>query len=281
MSTSERGVALRAMINDGSFRAITTRTTALVREACAAQKLEGAMAQRFGELLTGAILVRETMAPTMRVQIALRAPNANLLADAHPDGMTRGIAQLPDGEIVLGQGTELQVMRVLPRGKLHQGVIETNATYGITGALMRYMLTSEQVRSTVDVCVTLDEAGQIAEAGGFIVQLLPEATDEALEAMTEHLAALPPLAEWIVGTTPHSLATTLFGAHEHTILEESPVFCGCLCSEVRMIGAMATLGREELQAIVASGEVLNIECDYCGTEYNLGAQQLKGLLTTA
>ena len=280
MSTSERGVALRAMINDGSFRAITTRTTELVREACAAQQLTGAMAQRFGELLTGALIVRETMAPTMRVQLALRAANANLLADSHPGGMTRGIAQLPDGEIALGQGTELQVMRVLPRGKLHQGVVETNATYGITGALMRYMLTSEQVRSTVDVCVTLDDAGEIAEAGGFIVQLLPEATDEALESMTEHLAALPPLIDWIAGTTPASLAQTLFGEHEYTVLEESPAFFGCLCSEVRMLGAMATLGREELQSIVASGEVLDIECDYCGTHYKLGAQQLKTLLTT-
>src|SRR5262245_66609462 len=85
--------ALRAMTDDGAFRAIVVRTTDTVDQLLRAQKAEGAAAERLGELATGAVLVRETMAPDYRLQALLRSGDKKrrLVADSHPDGGTRGL----------------------------------------------------------------------------------------------------------------------------------------------------------------------------------------------
>ena len=118
---------LRAMTDDGAFRVITVRTTNTVRGAIAAQRGTGRTARYFGDLLTGAILFRETMAPQLRVQGIVKASKGrgSLVADSHPSGMTRGLIQLPRGatELDLGAGTVMQVMRTLPNGRIIQGVV--------------------------------------------------------------------------------------------------------------------------------------------------------------
>ena len=94
----------------------------------AAQEAQGAIAQRFGELITGAILVREAMAPTLRVQGILKGKRGkgSLVADSHPDGTSRGLVNFGNagGELLLGDGALLQMMRTLPSGTIHQGVVE-------------------------------------------------------------------------------------------------------------------------------------------------------------
>src|SRR6266511_2418355 len=77
---------LRAMTDDGAFRVITARTTETVRGAIEAQGAAGETARTFGELITGAILYRETMAPQLRVQGVLKGSSGtgSLVADSHP-----------------------------------------------------------------------------------------------------------------------------------------------------------------------------------------------------
>src|SRR5580692_5261889 len=88
--------ALRAITDDGAFRVIAVRTTQTVREAGDAQDARGDVRRLFGELLTGSILIRHTMAPDLRVQAILQADDraSRMIADANPDGSARGLMQL-------------------------------------------------------------------------------------------------------------------------------------------------------------------------------------------
>jgi molecular chaperone Hsp33 len=119
---------LRAITDDGAFRVITARTTQTVRGAIEAQGVTGRTARHFGDLLTGSILFRETMAPNLRVQGIIKGSSGSgsLIADSHPSGQTRGLVQLKGGahEIDLGQGAVLQLMRTLSSGRINQGVVE-------------------------------------------------------------------------------------------------------------------------------------------------------------
>ena len=85
---------LRAMTNDGAFRVITARTTHTVKQTLEAQGAVGDTARHLGELITGTILVRETMAPNHRVQGLYKTADraGQLVADTYPDGDTRGLA---------------------------------------------------------------------------------------------------------------------------------------------------------------------------------------------
>ena len=118
---------VRAITDDGAFRVITAMTTETVRGAVAAQEARGPIAQRFGELITGAILVREAMAPALRVQGILKGKRSkgSLVADSHPDGTSRGLVNFGsrDGELLLGDGVhlELGVQRLQGGGELPDG----------------------------------------------------------------------------------------------------------------------------------------------------------------
>src|SRR5262245_32730825 len=106
---------LRAMTNDGGFRVITAKTTQTVRDAVRAQRASGETARAFGELLTGAVLYRETMAPHLRVQAILDGAGGRgqIVADSMPEGGSRGLVRLPKGvdRIATRGGAFLQMMR--------------------------------------------------------------------------------------------------------------------------------------------------------------------------
>src|ERR1700678_881457 len=115
MSKTPADSVVRAITEDGAFRVIAARTTETVRGAVAAQGARGVTARHFGELLTGAVLLREAMAPRQRVQAILKgAAKGSLIADSHPDGTSRGLVNLGAGgvdgpEVSLGQGAPPQV----------------------------------------------------------------------------------------------------------------------------------------------------------------------------
>jgi molecular chaperone Hsp33 len=166
--------ALRAMTDDAAFRVIAVRTTETVREVLSKQHAQGITAHKFADLLTGAILIRETMAPTQRVQAILKqtAQGGSLVADSHPSGGTRGLVNLPSGAEFSHGPTALQVMRRLYDGRIHQGVTAVPDGGGVSEALVEYMRSSEQVDSMVAVGSFFEE-GRLVAAGGYLVQLLP------------------------------------------------------------------------------------------------------------
>ena len=293
MSAPRSDTVARAITDDGAFRVIAAMCTTAVQGAVTAQKARGALGQSFGELITGAIVLREAMAPRLRVQAILKgAPGAgSMVADSHPDGTSRGLISFGAGKSApaagpsdgdgIPDGALLQVMRTLPSGSLHQGMVEVPAGGGISGALMQYMADSEQIVSTIAVSATVD-GDHVRAAGGYMVQLLPEVERGPLMIMTERLAALPNLADVLLApdVTPDVLLGELLYGMPYTRLEESPLSFGCNCSQVRVVASLATLPRSDVEELIRDGEVLEISCDYCGRQYHIAPVELRTLLTT-
>lgn len=273
---------------DGAFRVITALTTETVRGATAVQSATGVTAQRLGELITGAILVREAMAPKLRVQAIVKEASGRgtLVADAHPDGTSRGLVNLgkgaEGGDVQIGEGSLLQVMRTLPNGMLHQGVVEVPATGGISGGLMAYMQESEQVVSMIAVTTLLGEDG-VGASGGYLVQLLPEAERGPLMVMTERLRDFERLDDVLAheGASADLLLEELLYGMPFTRLEDSPLSFSCRCSELRVMATLASLPRSDIEEMVDEGKILDIRCDYCGKDYQVAPAQLRSLLTTS
>lgn len=284
----ERGRApgdgvVRAMTEDGAFRVIAVETSATVRGAIAAQSATGSTARLFADLLTGAVLVRETMAPTLRVQGILKGSGnkGSLVADSHPDGTTRGLVQLKKTSTLdVSTGAVLQLMRTLPSGALHQGIVELPTDGNLSSGLMAYMEQSEQVVSVIAVGVVGDLAQPCDRAGGYIVQLLPDADSAAVTAMIEKLEALPAVNDLIAreGFSATALLDWVLRDSPYSIVEERSVSYGCNCSHERLLSSLSTLDRSEIVAMVEEGNVLEITCDYCQSEYRISPEQLRGLL---
>jgi molecular chaperone Hsp33 len=285
MESPQGDHVLRAMTEDDNFRVITADTTETVRHVLAMQRVAEPgcedVARHFANLLTGTVLIRETMSPTHRVQGILRAASGagSLVADTHPDGLTRGLVQLedPTAGFVIESGTQLSVMRSMARG-VHRSVVQAPAGGAVSDAIMTYMQESEQIVAMIATGVRFHD-GAVTRAGGFVVQLLPGAERGPLMVMTERLEGFPPfddLLEQVAGS-PRKLMDELLYQMAHAQLATSPVRFGCPCNREAVVASLATIDRDELAAMVEEG-VIELTCDYCNTEYAIGPQHLRGLL---
>jgi molecular chaperone Hsp33 len=274
-----------AVTNDGAFRVMVVRATETARGVVAAQKAEGRVADHLAELVTGTALVRLTMAPGYRVQGILRGADQKsmLVADSYPDGANRGLVRLANGSFALGEGALMQVMRSLPNGSTHQGVVEVSKQHGVSGALMNYMLESEQVTSAIGVGVVASDAG-LAIAGGYVVQLLPECTDPPLAIMYERLrndfADLPSVLTQHAGD-PRALMSEILYGMPFAVTQEHELRYHCGCSSERVLASLATIGKSDLEDMLRAAEPLFITCDYCNTPYEVAPEALRGLLTAS
>jgi molecular chaperone Hsp33 len=281
--TEPSDTVLRAITDDGAFRVITARTTQTVRGAVEAQGVAGVTARHFGDLLTGSILFRETMAPNLRVQGIIKGSNGSgsVIADSHPSGQTRGLIQLKGSakEIELGNGAVLQLMRSLPNGRINQGIVEVPKDGGISHSFMAYLQTSEQVVSMIAVG-TLFDGDRVVSAGGYMVQLLPEAARGPLMVMTERLREFESIDPQLGDSafTPSWLLDELLYGMPFTRLEESPVRFECWCDEVRVVSALASLSRDDLEHLLSTNDVLEIACEYCKRDFRIAPARLRGLL---
>ena len=272
------------MTEDGAFRVIVASTAHLLREAFALQSASGDTARHFGDLLTGTVLVRETMSPTYRVQGILRGSTGtgSLVVDTHPDGGTRGLVQRPqdarDGGW-FGEGSVLQVMRSLASGRMFRSVVKPPEDGDVSAALMTYLQESEQVVAVIATGMTLQD-GRVATAGGYVVQLLPGAPRGALMIMTERLERFPPVETLLAppsGSVDGLLREILRGM-PFAQLEERPVTHRCRCGVEAVVSSLATLGRAELEDLLRERDLIEMTCDYCNTNYRIGRAQLAGLL---
>ncbi len=286
MPLSSGDLIQRALTHDGAFRVITASTTQTVRGALAAQEGQGEVARQFGDLLTATVLFRHTMAPKLRVQSVLRGAGGagTLVADSHPEGMTRGLIQLPQGARTMdcGAGALLRVMRTLPGGKLNQGVVELDAGSSVTSGFMSYMQVSEQVDTMLAVATVL-HGDEVVAAGGYLVQLLPEVGRGPLMIMTARLEDYQDISREVAGAqfSAAGLLEQLLYGMPHTVVETSPIGFGCWCSELRVIAALATLPAADIHELMQDQEPLQISCDYCGKSYQVHPGSLQGLLSSS
>jgi molecular chaperone Hsp33 len=281
MTATTQDRCLRAMTDDGGLRVMTARTTDTARGVLAPQKCTPEVGRWLADLVTGTILVRETMAPDCRVQGIIHglANSGALVADSHPDGGSRGLIQRRTATLSIGQGSIFEMMRTLPNGSLNRGAVQVSGDNSVSRSLMTYMQESEQVVTMIDVA-TVFEGDRVKAAGGYIVQLLPELSEPMLAIMTERLADLPPVEAMLRddSTTPDIIMSELLYLMPHTVLSDSPLMYKCRCDISRLMASLATLPRADVMEMIRDGKKLEIQCDYCLRDYRIDPQDLRGIV---
>jgi molecular chaperone Hsp33 len=148
---------------------------------------------------------------------------------------------------------------------------------------MRYMQLSEQIVSMISLGSVVE--GENPTAGGFVVQVLPEAAEAktAMETMTRRLEDFVEIRDRLQKSdgSPSQLIEQIFEGMPFTWLQSSDIHFGCQCSEVRVMTTLSVLQRSEVQELVDAGEPLSIGCDYCGASYTVEIAQLQGLLSSS
>jgi len=142
-----------------------------------------------------------------------------------------------------------------------------------------YFVRSEQIPSAVGAGVLINPDHTVLAAGGFIVQVMPEAEEKTIDYLENQINAFPPISSLIEqGYTPEKLLAKLFGEEEVRIHERLPIQFKCTCSYERVEQTLIGLGADELQAMIEEDKGAEVNCHFCNETYTFTEEDLKRLI---
>lgn len=282
---------VRATAADGQIRAFAAYTKDVVEEARRRHNTSPTATVALGQLLTagtmmGAMMKNDT--DILTLQIRCDGPLGGLTVTADNQGNVKGYAVHPDvdvpvknGQINVADALDLGVLNVikdmgLKEPYVGQTILETSE---IAKDLTYYYMNSEQVPSSVGLGVLMNKDNTVKCAGGFIIQLMPFAEDATIDKLEENLKNVTSVTELLDhGCTPEGLLEALLGNLGIEVLDTLPTQIHCNCSKERVEKAVASVGREDLQAMIDDGEDIEVKCDFCNSTYKYTVDELKEIL---
>ena len=284
---------VRGMSMDGFVKAVAIRSTELVRRGAQIQGTTPNATAAFGRALTAASMMgnmQKVENGSMTLQIKGGGPIGSITCVADPVGNVRGFvtqANVPlvekfPGKLDVGAtvGTDgtLTVIRDLQMKELYIGSTEL-VSGEIGDDVTAYFANSEQTPTACALGVLIDRDHSVKVAGGYLLQLLPGATEETIEKLEQGIrraGAVTPMLEQ--GMTPEDILGQVCGDLGIVFLETQEVSYKCYCSRERVERALISLGKQELSQIMGEGKDFPVECQFCDTIYRFTPEDIQKIL---
>ncbi|MDT8441161.1 MAG: Hsp33 family molecular chaperone HslO [Desulfuromonadales bacterium] len=281
---------LRALSRDGSVRVCVAETTLLVEEIRARQQSDPTATVAIGRLVTGAALMGSLLKGPQRLALTVEGngPLQRLLAEADAAGRVRAslkqpVAGLPprqgryDVAGAVGRAGFLHVVKDLGLKEPYRGMVQLQSSE-IAADLAYYFTASEQTPSSLGLGVELDDAGRVAVAGGFLLQLLPQADPELAGRLEARIAGLSPTTRLLAGGGPEQVLDRLLADIDYRLLAETPLQFHCPCSQEQSRRLLALLGRDDLARLHDEQETVVVTCEFCRQDYGFDRSALQEIM---
>lgn len=283
----------RAMTKDGLVNAVAITSTGIVERARQIHKLLPTATAALGRLLSAASMMgnmQKTEDGSITLQIKGGGPLGTLLAVSDAEGNVRGYVDNPqisllekhrgklDVGAAVGNDGMLTVIRDLRMKEPYVGSVEL-VSGEIAEDITQYFVQSEQIPTACALGVLIDTDQSVRAAGGYLIQLMPGATDDMIdkiEAGIQKAGAVSKLLD--EGMDGKGLLETVLSEFELEILEQTPVAYRCYCSRERVTRTLISLGRKELQDIVDEGKPIDIDCQFCDEVYHYTPEDIADIL---
>lgn len=286
---------VRATAANAQIRAFAMTSRALVEEARRIHNLSPVITAALGRFLTAGAMMGSM----------LKGDKDVLTMQIHCDGPVRGLAVTADAKANV-KGTALEPQVMLPPnalgkldvgGAVGNGILSVIKDMGLkepyvgqtqlqTGEIAEdltyYFATSEQVPSAVGLGVLMEKDNTIRQAGGFIIQLMPSADDETINALEEKLKTMDSVTNILdAGSTPEQLLELLLGGLGLEINDTIPAQYYCDCSRERVERAIISIGKKDIQEMIDDGKQVEVRCQFCDKIYNFEVEDLEKMLAEA
>lgn len=285
---------VRASLANDSVRAFAISSTHLVAEARERHKTLPVVTAALGRLLSaGAIMGSMMKGDKDIVTISLKGdgPAGYITVTADSHGHVKGFPGNPNVDIPRKYAGKLDVGTAVGRGLLtvsydlglkepYSGQVEIQ-TGEVAEDLAYYFTVSEQLPSAVGLGVMVDTDSSVKHAGGFIVQLLPDAPEDVIELLEKKLAHLEPVTTMMEqGMTPEEMLLHIFEGVDIEFTERHDVKFYCDCSKEKVKRALAAISDKDLQDIVNDDEDIEVKCYFCNTAYKFSIADIKDILSS-
>lgn len=287
---------VRAVTKNGAVRAFCAVTTNTVNEAYKMHKTSPVATAALGRLLTasammGAMLKSEN--ETITLQLVGDGPIGRVLAVSDSNSNVKGyvtnpLVDLPKnskGKLDVGGavGKDGYLVVTKDMGLKEPYIGKTPLVSGEIGDdLTKYFAVSEQTPSVVGLGVLVDIDYSVKEAGGFIIQVMPEATEEDISLLEENIKLVTSVTDMLSdGLLPENILEILLRGFEFEITQKRDTKYFCNCSRERVERALISIGEKELTDIIENDKKAQLTCHFCDKVYDFSEEELKTLLKQA
>lgn len=286
---------LRATAADGQIRAFAATTRELVEYARSAHNTSPVATAALGRLLTGGAMMGVMMKgekDVLTIKIQGDGPIGGLTVTADSMGNVKGYVFNPEvmlppnekGKLDVGGALGVGVLTVIKDIGLKEPYV--GQTILVTGEIAEdltyYFATSEQTPSSVALGVLMNKNNTVRQSGGFIIQLLPGASEEIISGLENKLKEITSITSLLdEGRTPEMILDYVLGEYGLEILDRLPVQFFCNCSKGKIEKALISVGRKELQSMIDDGKTIEVNCQFCNKHYPVTVEELKQLMQSA
>lgn len=273
---------VRGMTMDSFVKVVAIRSTEMVSRAAQIHKTSPNATAAFGRALTAASMMgnmQKVDNGSMTLQIRGGGPIGTITVVSDSEGNVRGCVTEPKVPLVekfpgkldvgatVGTDGTLTVIRDLQMKEPYIG--STPLISGEIGDdVTAYFAQSEQTPTACALGVLVDRDQSVKVAGGYLVQLLPGAPDEIIDALEEGIRRAGAVTKMLeAGMTPEDILGQVCGTLGVVFMETTEVSYKCYCTRERVESALISLGKKELEEIRADGNNFPVECQFCDTVY--------------
>ena len=289
------GKLVRCISNDGTLTIMAADTTDMVNEAQQIHATSAVTSAALGRLLTaacfmGVVLKGEEDSVTLRINGG--GPAGSVIAVADSRGNTRGYVANPVVNIPRNKNGKLDVggavgkdgnLTVMKDNGLNEPYIGQVPIFSgeIAEDVTSYYAVSEQTPTVCALGVLVKPDLSIKAAGGFIIQLLPTAAEDAIDAVERCISGIEPVTTMLSnGMTPEEICRKVLPAFELEVLDTAEPAYVCNCSAQRVIKALISIGAEELEDM-ALDEQTEVCCHFCSKRYIFTPDEIKRIIAGA
>lgn len=198
------------------MRVFACQTTNLLEEARAKHGLWPTASAALGRVMSATLMMGAMNKNNEKMTITINGggPIGTILATTHSDGKIKAFVANPEVHytyndtgklavgVAVGKEGSLQVIKDMGLKEPFVGTVPLQSGE-IGDDFSYYFMASEQIPSVVSVGVLVNDTNEILSSGGFIIQLLPNATDEDIQFIEERMKDFPPVSALIhEGKTP-------------------------------------------------------------------------------
>lgn len=284
---------VRGMTMDGFVKVAAIRSTQLVRRGAEINKTTPNATAAFGRALTAAAMMGNTQKVddgSMTMQIKGGGPIGTIVVVSDAVGNVRGYVTEPNVPLVekypgkldvgatVGTDGTLTVIRDLRMKEPYVGSVAL-VSGEIGDDVTAYFAQSEQTPTACALGVLVDRDHSVKVAGGYLIQLLPDAPEEVIDKLEQGIkraGAVTPMLE--SGMTPEDILGQVCGDLGVVFMETTQVGYKCYCSRQRVEQALISLGRKELEEIAREGKPFPVECQFCDQVYTFSPEDVRDLL---
>ena len=284
---------VRAISTDGMVQAAAICSRDLTERARQIHKTLPVATAALGRALAAASMMGNALksdGASLTLQFKGGGPLGTVLAVSDNEGCVRGyvtnphtdLPLRPDGKLDVGgavghEGT-LTVIKDLHMKEPYVGTIDLLGGE-IAEDVAGYFVESEQIPTACALGVLVDRDQSVKSAGGYLIQLMPGAGEDTIAKVEGGVMAAGPVSAILEqNDDPEALLRTVMSDFDLKILEMCPVSYKCYCSRQRVERALISLGKPELEQMLAEQGGCQLTCQFCDAVYDFSADDLRALI---